>query len=47
MTKKLLMLGLVIGVAAVLAAPVVMGHGNKAGSSSAKIGGGEVKVECC
>ena len=45
MTKKLRMLGLVFGVAAMVVAPVVMGHGNKAGSSSAMIGGGEVKVD--
>lgn len=45
MTKKLGMLGLVFGVAAMVVAPVVMGHGNKAGSSSAMIGGGEVTVE--
>jgi len=45
MARKLVLLGVVVAVAAVVAAPIVMGHGNKPGSSSAKIGGGEVKVE--
>ncbi len=45
MARKLVLLGVVVAVAAMVAAPIVMGHGNKPGSSSAKIGGGEVKVE--
>ena len=45
MTKKLLVIGMVLGIAAMVAAPTVMGHGNKPGSSAVKIGGGEVKVE--
>ena len=45
MVRKLVFLGVVVVVAALVAAPIVMGHGNKPGSSSAKIGSGEVKVE--
>ena len=45
MARKLALLGVVVAVAAMVAAPMVMGHGNKAGSSSAKIGSGEVKVD--
>ncbi len=45
MARKLVLLGVVVAVAAMVAAPIVMGHGNKPGSSTAKIGGGEVKVE--
>ena len=45
MVRKLVLLGVVVVVAAMVAAPIVMGHSNKPGSSSAKIGSGEVKVE--
>lgn len=45
MARKLVLLGVVVAAAAIVVAPVVMGHGNKPGSSSAKIGAGEVKVE--
>jgi len=45
MARKLVLWGVVVAVAAMVAAPVVMGHGNKQGSSTAKIGAGEVKVE--
>ncbi len=45
MLRKLVLLGIVVAVAATLVAPNVLGHGNKPGSSSAMIGGGEVKVE--
>lgn len=45
MARKLVLLGVVVSVAAMVAAPIVMGHGNKPGSSTAKIGAGEVKVE--
>jgi len=45
MVRKLVLLGTVIAIAAMVAAPSVLGHGNKPGSSTAMIGGGEVKVE--
>ncbi len=45
MTRKSGMLGLVLAVVAMVVTPVVMGHGNKAGSTSVTIGGGEVKVD--
>jgi hypothetical protein len=45
MARKLVLLSLVVAIAALVAAPSVMGHGNKPGTSSAMIGGGEVKVE--
>lgn len=45
MARKLVLLSVVVAVAALIAAPSVMGHGNKPGTSTAMIGGGEVKVE--
>ena len=45
MARKLILVGVVVAIAAMVAAPVVIGHGNKPGSSTAKIGAGEVKVE--
>lgn len=45
MARKLVLFGVVAAVAAMVVAPVVLGHGNKPGSSTAKIGSGEVKVE--
>ena len=45
MVRKLVFTGIVVAVAAMAIAPVVMGHGNKPGSSTAKIGAGEVKVD--
>jgi len=45
MTRKFLISGVLLGLAAMVAAPVVLGHGNKPGSAAVKIGGGEVKVE--
>jgi hypothetical protein len=45
MARKLVLLGVVAAVAAMVAAPIVMGHGNKPGSSTTRVGGGEVKVE--
>jgi hypothetical protein len=45
MARKLVLLGVVVAVAAMVAAPIVLGHGNKPGSSTAKIGAGEVKVD--
>lgn len=43
--RKLMLMGVVVAVASMVVAPIVMGHGNKPGSSTAKIGDGEVKVE--
>ena len=45
MARKLVLLGVVVAIAAMVAAPIVMGHGNKPGSSTTQVGGGEVKVE--
>lgn len=45
MARTLALLGIAVAVAAMVAAPSVLGHGNKPGSSSAMVGGGEVKVE--
>lgn len=45
MSKRVIRVSILIACAALVAMPVVMGHGNKAGSASAKIGGGEVKVD--
>ena len=45
MARKLILLGIVVAVAAMIMAPMVLAHGNKPGSSTAKIGGGEIKVE--
>ena len=43
--KKMLTCALAVVAAAALVMPIVSGHGNKPGSSSVSIGGGEVKVD--
>jgi hypothetical protein len=45
MSKRLIRIWMFVAGVALVAMPLVMAHGNKAGSASAKIGGGEVKVD--
>lgn len=45
MARRIVLIGVVAAVFAMVAAPIVIGHGNKPGSSTAKIGAGEVKVD--
>ena len=45
MSKRVIGVSILIACAALVAMPVVMGHGNKAGSATAKIGSGDVKVD--
>ena len=45
MTRKLTLLGITFALVAMVLGPVALGHGNKAGSSTATVGGGEVKVD--